>query len=241
MYVNIAICDDEITICHQLEQYISEIFSSAKIDYNIEIYTSGDKLCEELKSENYDLIFLDIELPGINGIQIGTYIRDNLHNDAIQIVYISAVQNYAIELFNSRPLNFLVKPLSFGEVNKVLKTFLRLFQETEISFTFKINGHFHKVAISDILYFESYKRKVTITTSSGSYDFYDSLKNIQNRLSTNYFILIHQSILVNFNHIKFFEYDRLTMVDDVVLPISQSRRSQVKKDYLALIKGDLYD
>lgn len=241
MYVNIAICDDEIAICHQLEQHIAEIFSSSKIDYNIEIYTTGDKLCEELKSENFDLIFLDIELPGINGIQTGSFIRDTLHNEAVQIVYISAVQSYAMELFSSRPLNFLVKPLSFGEVNKVLKTFLRLFKEKEMAFTFKVNGHFHKVAISDILYFESHKRKVTVATSSGSYDFYDSLKNIQKQLSTDNFILIHQSILVNFNHIKFFEYESVTMIDGTVLPVSQSRRSQVKKDYLTLIKGDLYD
>lgn len=241
MYVNIAICDDEITICNQLEQYITEVFSSSKIDYNIEIYTSGYNLCEDVESEIFDLIFLDIELPGKNGIQIGSFIRDTLKNDKTQIVYISAVQNYAMELFNSRPLNFLVKPLSFNKINKVLKTFLRLFYEKEIFFTFKVNGHFYKIAIAEILYFESHKRKVTITTSNGSYDFYDSLKNIKKRLSTDYFISIHQSILVNFNHIKIFEYDKLTMIDNVVLPISQSRRSQVKKHYLTLTKGDLYD
>lgn len=241
MYVNIAICDDEIAICHQLEQHITEIFSSAKIDYNIEIYTSGDKLCEELKSENFDLIFLDIELPGINGIEIGSFIRDTLHNEAVQIVYISAVQSYAMELFYSRPMNFLVKPISYSDVNKVIKTFLRLYQEKEMTFTFKVNGHFYKVAVSDILYFESHKRKVTVITSTGSYDFYDTLKNIQKQLSLNEFILIHQSILVNFNHIKFFEYDSVTMIDGTTLPVSQSRRSQVKKDYLNLIKGELYD
>lgn len=241
MYVNIAVCDDEIIICNQLEQYITEFLSKQEINFNIDIFTSGDTLCDEMKSENYDLIFQDIELPDINGIQIGSFIRNVLHNDKVQIVYISAVQSYAMELFASRPLNFLVKPLTFDAVISVINTFLHLFGEAEKFFTFKVNGHFHKIPIADILYFESHKRKVTIVTKDVSYEFYDSLKNIHNQISSAYFMVIHQSLLVNFNHVTYFEYDRITMSDGSILPISQARRSEVRNKYLTLMTGDVND
>ena len=241
MYVNIAICDDEIAICNQIEQYIIETFTAKEIDFSTDIFTSGNSLCKAMKTETYDLVFLDIELPGINGIQTGTFIRDNLHNNTIQIVYISAVQSYAIQLFQSRPMNFLVKPLDSHSVKEVLLTFLRLFGDTDTFFTFKVNGHFHKLALSDILYFESHKRKVTVVTRESSYDFYGSLKKICEQISSTFFIMIHQSLLINFNHVIFFEYDRITMSNNEVLPVSQSRRSEVRNKYLTLMTGDSND
>ena len=124
MYIDIAICDDEIAICNQLEQYITDFLTIKEIDFHIDIFTSGDTLLDALSSENYDLIFQDIELSGINGIETAAYIRNTLHNDAVQIVYISAVQSYAMKLFESRPMHFLVKPLTYDAINGVLKTFL---------------------------------------------------------------------------------------------------------------------
>lgn len=241
MFINIAICDDEIAICNQIEQYITNILTEKEFDFNISIFTSGDSLCDAMKSESYDLIFLDIELPGINGIQTGAFIRNVLHNDKVQIVYISAVQSYAMELFESRPLHFLVKPLSFDDVCSVLHTFLRLFGETEKFFTFKVNGHFHKIAVADILYFESHRRKVTVVTKDAAYDFYDSLKNICQQISSTYFMIVHQSLLVNLNHVMFFEYDRITLSNRTILPVSQSRRSEVRNKYLTLMTGDIDD
>lgn len=241
MYINIAICDDELIVCGQLERYITDILTAKEIEFNIDVFMSGDTLCNALNSKSYDLIFQDIELPGINGVEVGSFIRNVLNNNTLQIVYISAVQSYAMALFESRPLNFLVKPLDIKTIRKVLEAFLNLFCDTENFFTFKINGHFHKLPLSDILYFESRKRKVTVVTRNNSYEFYDSLKNIEQQISSAYFVTIHQSVLVNFNHVTFFEYDNVTMSDGTVLPVSQSRRSTVRNKYLTHITGDSND
>lgn len=238
MYINIAICDDEIRICNQLEEYISDFFVEQKNEFNIDIFTSGDSLCQAMQTESYDLIFLDIELPGNNGVQTGDFIRNILKNNKVSIVYISANQSYAMELFEIRPINFLVKPLTDERVCKVIGTFLQLFGEKEKFFTFKVNGHIHKAALSDILYFESDKRKVTVVTVNGSYEFYDSLKNVDKQVEASCFMMIHQSILVNFDYVKLFEYDKITMTDNSVLPISQLKRTEVRESYRRYI-GDM--
>ena len=72
------------------------------------------------------MLFLDIELPKMNGVAVGQYIRETLKNETIQIAYISSKQEYAMELFEMRPINFLVKPLYEKKIENVIDKFLQL-------------------------------------------------------------------------------------------------------------------
>ncbi len=77
-----------------------------------------------MEGTNYDLLFLDIELPQINGVAVGRYIRETIKNEIIQIAYISSKQKYAMELFEMHPINYLVKPLTYEKIAKVIDKFL---------------------------------------------------------------------------------------------------------------------
>ncbi|MCR6546073.1 LytR/AlgR family response regulator transcription factor [Dehalobacterium formicoaceticum] len=95
--LNIAICDDENSFCTELEEYLLKINNK----YHVDIYSTGEELCQKIAEKaHYDLIFLDIEMSKLNGIETGKYIRENLHAHFIQIVYVSAQSNYAMELYS---------------------------------------------------------------------------------------------------------------------------------------------
>ena len=103
----IAICDDEEIVCSQFEQVLEPYIWEKKID--LDVFYSGEELIEVLaEGQHFDLIFLDIELCMMNGVEVGKYIRNKLGNENVQIVYISAKRQYAMELFETRPMNFLV-------------------------------------------------------------------------------------------------------------------------------------
>ena len=94
----VAICDDDELLCSQLEGMLEPYRKRGLI--RSEIFHSGEKLCKALDSgKHYDLLFLDIELCVMNGIDVGKKIRDVLDNERIHIIYISAKQEYAMELF----------------------------------------------------------------------------------------------------------------------------------------------
>ena len=99
MQINIAVCDDEIKICSHVENILINILAHKFFEYNIDVFYSGEALCEEMERTKYDLVFLDIELPKMNGVEIGKYIRDTKNDNITQIVYISSKQEYAMELF----------------------------------------------------------------------------------------------------------------------------------------------
>lgn len=240
MKVKIAICDDEQHICSQLEELLIETLKEKSVDYEIDVFYSGTVFCKQLKNKEYDLIFLDIELPQNSGIDVGKYIRETLGNEEVQIAYISAKERYAMKLFDFRPINFLVKPLDRAKVDKVLKKYFTITKQNDIMFEYKKRAEYYRIPMSEIMYLESKGRKVRIHSKKGEDEFYGSLEKIySNKLKNHKFLFIHKSIIVNYHYIKRISYEEVTMLNDVVLPISQSHRKAIKTIYLQMRKGEM--
>lgn len=238
--LNIAICDDFIEITNQLEDFLVELSKKYSTEVDIDIYYSGEELLKALLNDvSYDVIFLDIELDLIDGIKVGKKIREEFENEYTKIVYISAKESYAMELFQIRPIDFLVKPLVIEKVESVFLTALKLIEKTNSCFLYKTGQCSNKVQIKDILYFESDNRKVNIITTKGTHTFYGILDEISEQVASFNFIRIHKSYLINYEHIMTFQYDQVIMSNDIILPISQANRKDIRKQILSLEnKGD---
>ena len=108
----IMICDDEPCTCAQIEDTLLKYGNDNAISIDTEVFDTGEALYSYISSTpDVDLVFLDIELPGINGATVGNSIRNKLRQNDLQIVYISSKTNYAMQLFEARPFDFLVKPI----------------------------------------------------------------------------------------------------------------------------------
>lgn len=241
MQINIAICDDEKVLCRQLEEILAGILTEEKVAYEIEVFWTGKSLCESMKEMKYDLIFLDIELPDMNGIEVGSYIRETLHDEQVQIAYISMKAEYALRLFDFRPINFLVKPLEQEKIKKVMDKYLILAENGMQLFTYKKGFQFFKISLQEVLYFESHGRKIHIHTLNRKHDdeFYGSMEGLYSKVKCNQFLFIHQSIIVNYRYISKFRYEFVELVDGVELPISQSRRKNIRSMYLELEEAEM--
>lgn len=137
-----------------------------------------------------------------------------------------------MKLFEMRPINFLIKPLSGDEIESLIDKFLQLNKiDTEI-FNFKSRCKYYKVPFSDILYFYSNSRKIYIVTINKEYEFYGSLDDIYNSVKKKKFLFVHKSFLVNFKYICKYQYEQLTLIDNKIIPISQSRRKSVRSTFV---------
>ena len=143
----------------------------------------------------FDLIILDIELTEINGIAIGKYLREELNNQTTQIVYISSLRDYAMDLFAVRPLHFLIKPLKKEDIFSVLDLAFKLKTEEEACFLFQAQGVTKSVPVHRIRYFESNARKIKIVHEDGEDEFYGKLDDIETKLNNKYFLRFHKSLL----------------------------------------------
>lgn len=227
--LNIAICDDEMEICSGLETMITNYMNTSGIKMNIDVFYSGDTLSSHLKDiGTYDLIFLDIEIGESSGIEIGKSLRDDKKDELTKIVYISWKSGYAMDLFQIRPLNFLVKPVEQAQVISCIDKCLELLGEQSEYFLYKKDNKVKKIATRDILYFESANRVIKIHKQDVVEEFYGKLDEIATELNELYFWRIHKSYLINSHHATIVELKKITMRNNKVLPISQPNRTIIR-------------
>lgn len=239
--LSIAVCDDETAIGTQIEDFIKEISCKLNVRFDVDVYFTGEELCKKMEDGvHYDLIFLDIELSkvSINGIEAGSRIRNVLGDNSVSIVYISWEQKYSMQLFDSRPLNFIIKPLTFERIEQVVNTYLKIAGAASGIFSYKTGFNVHRVKLKDIVYFESAGREVVLHRGDGSKErFYGSLKRLyEEQLAQHDFLHIHAAYIVNFDYVASFGYDKLVLTNDLELPISQARRKEIREAYFAAME-----
>lgn len=240
--VMVAICDDDMAIGAELERALIDIFGSMQVAHEIDMFFTGEELCRRMEAgAHYDLIFLDIEFAKdeINGVEVGRLIREAQQNNMVSIVYISRVRDYAFQLFEIRPLNFLIKPLEHSAVEKTVRTYLNVAGLWSGEFSYSIGRDTFKVKVKDIMYIESRDRKLIVYLADGKTDeFYGSIKEVYHEQLKRYdFLFIHASYVVNYDFITAMRYDQLFLQDKVTpLPISQGRRNEIRELYYSIMK-----
>lgn len=136
--INIAVCEDDVFLGGQIETMLYRQAETEGVEIQTEVFTSAENCLKYLKEEcMVDLLFLDIELGKMSGIELAERIRNELHNDYMQIVFVSSKQSYAMELFESHPLHFLVKPLDEEKLTRVFRKAVKLIDKSEETFQYK--------------------------------------------------------------------------------------------------------
>lgn len=228
----IALCDDEFEICSQLQQCVEKYAQQYHEEVHCEVFLNGEDLYEKLElGQYYDLVFLDIELYLINGVEIGDYIRNVLHNEMMQIVFVSSKTHYAPKLFAIRPMDFIEKPVTYSRVENCLKLTKRAKKHHWATFTYQTGKITKNILLMDILYFESDSRKIMLHHVDGCDIFYEKLDHVQQQLfeQDQPFIRIHKSFLVNYIRAKSFHPEFAVMENGVSLKISRSKQKEVRE------------
>lgn len=227
----IAICDDEIGTCSALEQMILDFAGRRALQMETEVFYSGEAFYRSIQEQcPYDLVFLDIQLLQLDGVQVGRQIREQLGNEKLSIVYISSKETYAMSLFQVRPLDFLIKPLTQEKVAAVLEQFLRLSEAGKQEFYFQVGKSVHRLYLDEIRYFACSGRKVEIYTVSGQEEFYGAMGRVWEQVEGKGFWVIHKSYIVNTAFVSVYHYDSVQMTDGTCLPVSQRYRKAVKEN-----------
>jgi len=237
----VAICDDETKIGADLERTLFDIFDKLSVKCEIEVFFSGEELCKAIESgSHYDLIFLDIEFAknSINGVETGRLIRDVQNNHTVSIVYMSRIKSYALDLFDIQPFNFLIKPLKYEKIDEVIRKYMKVSGLWSEDFTYNIGRDTFKTQIKNIIYIESYDRKLRLHLSDGrKEEFYGSMKEVyQEQLKRFDFLFIHTSYIVNYDYVTILKFNQVFLSDSQTpLPISKHRRDEIKKRYYEIM------
>ena len=195
----IAICDDNFEYVNTIENYF-DIMGKQRPNYDI--YNSGEELLSAYKknSANYDAIFLDLEMGGMDGIETANSIRQ--FDKHVIIVFISVHTQYMKRCFECTPFRFLHKPVSYEDITNALKDIRIKLNEEKTTFVFSENREKIRLFCEDILYFESRSHLLIINTKEKQYKIHKTLSELCNITSDEIFCRVHNSFVVNLGWIK---------------------------------------
>jgi len=195
---------------------------------------SALKAVEYLQREKIDLMFLDINMPEISGLDFLKSIPDPPY-----VIITTAYREYAIEGYDLDVVDFLLKPISFERFLKAINRYCNRSRKLEVKntntpsksqdmkFIYIQDGkNIFKILYDDVLYFEGYGEYVKVITAGKNYIVRDSLTEFENRFSTEYFIRIHKSYIVNVQKITGFNTIQV-ILKNVQLPIGRIYREKV--------------
>lgn len=202
--LKIAIVDDEYQQIQKINQVVSGFFTEKKIPISVDLFTSGEDLLNA--AAMYDIIFLDIQMTGIDGIETGQRLRVNNKNAAM--FYITSFQNYIQKSMTIHPFAFIVKPFNDADISKNLDDYLKYRncdkrKQKELFMIDTIDDRHFNVNMNEIMYF-SYKgeRITAVFMKDSSFEIKNSLTAIYEKLNHDYFVIPHRSFIVNLQHIK---------------------------------------
>lgn len=235
--LKIAICDDVKSYMDILEKNILAWAAQKGINVKVRKFDGGKPLLHCIDDNGmFDLIFLDIAMKRMNGLEVASQIRE--HDYITAIIFISQYDDYYKEAYDVHPFHFLSKPIGQNLINHVMDSFMQMKMQDKETYSFHVNKAQYTLHLSEILYFGSERRKIIIICKNATYMFYGKLDDVQRQLENKNirFIRIHQSYLVNMKHIREYRYTDLIMSNGDVLLISRDRRKNVRSIHMLSMK-----
>ncbi len=189
--MKIAVCDDEKSMLEQMEENLKEFETLFQID----CYTSGEALLDS--GIYYDLIFLDIDMKGISGIDTARMLRRR--DKKVKIVYVTAYEDFRDYAFSVHAFGYLVKPVKRESVHEMIREVLDYTEEETDGprLKFQTEEGIIEMKIQEIIYFEYLQRKIRIVSEKGTFHMKGSIGVLGERLAAMGFAVPHKSFVVN--------------------------------------------
>lgn len=228
MNINVAVCDDENKICDEIKRLLLHI----RPDYNITIYNSGYELLES--EVTYDLIFLDIEMPDIDGMKTAEVLRDK--NNDEYIIFLTNHTEMMPHAFKVKAFRFLNKPIKSEEfVEAVVEVEKEILNNGKI--LIGMNGETKFIRIKDIVYFEAFGDGTYIHMKNEVLESNKPLRYWNEQMGTVHFFQVHKSYTIALRYIGKMEAKAVTLsYKNEVIPISRRRYKELKETAIKYVR-----
>ena len=234
MAINCIVVDDEKPAREGLADYVAQVAFLNLVG----VGKSGLEANNLLQTQAVDLMFLDIQMPGLSGLEL----LQNLKNPPLT-VFTTAYREYAVEGFELEAIDYLIKPISFARFLKACNKAQEFYIQQQGAYTptddyifVKTDYQLAKISLSEILYLEAADDYVFIHTSTRRYMALLPLRQVETKLPENQFIRTHRSFIVNKSAIDAVQGNQITIGTHQV-PISLSLHDKV---YEQVVAGKLW-
>lgn len=232
--MRILICDDDALIIEQLQKYIRNFFKNISVKCpELVCFSDGESLLAD-KGEK-DILFLDIEMPGMNGIYVGKELKKK--NDKIIIFIVTSYSEYLDDAMRFHVFRYLSKPLAKQRFFRNMKDAIDLYNTMTVKIPVETKQGVHTLPASSVIAVEAQSRKVTVHTTLCDFE---SIHNIQywlELLPKNRFFQTHRNFIINLEHVTDFDRNLVHMSDNQSAYLTKRKYSAFKEAYLLYLES----
>ncbi len=233
--MRIAVCDDDALMLEQLQKLISAYFEKTNVKCpEIVCFSDGESLLADKGEKN--ILFLDIEMPGINGIYVGNELKRQ--NENIIIFVVTSYSEYLDDAMRFHVFRYLSKPLDIRRFFRNMKDAMNLYNTITIKVPVETKQGIHTLPASSIISVEALGRKVIVHTTVRDFESVHNMQYWLELLPKNLFFQTHRSFIVNFEHIVDFDHTLIHMAGGQFCAYLTKRKySAFKEAYLLYLES----
>lgn len=227
------ICDDEVLAEDLVASALDVCFKKYGYLLSLDKYTNPAEL-ENAPSLPYQLAFLDIDMPTIDGIELAKKLKQK--NDSMDIIFVSNCEDRVFDSLAVRPFGFVRKSSFLKDVESVVKLYIGSMKDndSEPSLEIKVNGTLLHLELSTIVFIECQKdsQLIHLKSQKEAIRVYLKMADLEDSLKGHGFLRVHQGYLVNYRYIVKIGKEDLTLTDNTQLPVSRRKRKEVFTQYM---------
>lgn len=240
--INVAICDDEEVFLDMIYSLVMACMNENKYSFAVTKYMDGMQLLSDIQSGSMecDLLFLDIDMPEMSGIDVARKLREKGYDGII--CFVTSHNRYALDAYGVEALGYIMKPAQYGDVKRLVeKAVVQIFYRFDVKEAEKrfleINTQSGKkvITMNNILYIEKRRNQSVIHLEDGETVCYESLKNLYDRLNQSKFCYSHQGFVVNFDKIKEVLPTYIALGEGREVPVSRRYQKELKERHMNMI------
>lgn len=233
--MRIAIVDDDQPMRGVLRDYCERYSEEHALPMTLSEYASGDDLLAGYRRGDADLIFLDVEMPGTNGLDTARRLRRT--DDAAALLFVTNMAQYAINGYEVDAVDYVLKPLSYYDFSLKFTKAMRSMQgRSDAIVTIESVDGLRTMAIGDIHYVEVFDHYLLFHTADGAYRARGSISVQAKELGEYGFSRIHKSFLVNLRHVSNLTGSSVTCAG-TTLPVGRTYKGTLMQEYMAFLGG----
>lgn len=224
--INIGICDDIKDILLEMKTLVSGIMNQLHVDYELHLFSSGEKLLHS--PEVFDVVFLDIEMPGMDGIATGEQLRQK-NNDCKIVMATAAVERYK-EAFRIQAFRFVTKPFIRSEIEEALKAIIIL-KNDDLCIELFFQRIPYQIPHKRIQYITAYNGYSEVQVEDRVFRKESSLNDLEQILDSKWFVRISRYCIVNLRWVKSYQAGEL-IINGQKLQVAKRRKKKFEQIYI---------
>lgn len=230
--LKIAVCDDDNAELSHVTALLRQYQGQHHIAAQVDVFHSGIELMDGLRTVNYQLLILDILMPGFTGIQTAREIRT--FDSETKIIFLTSSPEFAVESYGVGAFYYLLKPVKSGDLFPVLDKLMQHLRRSEDTLLLTMPSGVIRLPYSYIEVLEVNSKRLLFYLNDGSIrEIPGALTQYESQLlGHREFIKVHRSYLVNMDYIQHLKGNGLVTCSGVTVPVSRLLSNQVRKDYL---------